>query len=574
MQPIRACAIPFLFLISISGPAAALDLGAYKGCAATDADFKQTQIWKGPVVANSLTGNGALKVAFVSQPDASVDVYFIQKRGGVKRYNGKSGTVDSLGTIPVDNSRNEQGLVGLAVRKDFLKKPDLYVMYSSTEAGGTYSFRVARFSMNGGLSAVDLASENILIKIPRASEDWHTGGSMVFDDYGDLWGAVGDNKQTEKGPGNTADLRGGIYRIHPDDSPKGYSIPAGNFGPKMSAWFTTQGNAALAAQYLDTAKVKPEIYVKGTRNAYTITVDPVKRWLAWGDVGPDQGKVSEEHNLVKEPVFAGWPYFAGAEDMSLEGGNFYGPKIPAGSTRAAPLNQDPAALGVKQLPPVREPIFVRKTGCAMTGPILRYDGRIKAAGQFPPQLDGKWLNAGCDPWGMHLMTLDAGAEAVVGTPPAVFPSVSSGTLVDMKQGPDGALYYVLWGTGIYRLAYTGACKDESLVPPKNGCATAGAPGYDPTVPKEYHDPAQCGPGTAIAPQGAEARWLRLERNMLSVDAPGELDVRILDVNGRVVAELRGTGPMRFDLTFLPKGAVHEVRVRSASGTAVRRLPGM
>lgn len=214
---------------------------------------------------------------------------------------------------------------------------------------------------------------------------------------------MGDNKKTEYGPGNTADLRGGIYRIHPDDSPRGYSIPEGNFGPRMAAHFAAAGNAALASQYLDTAKVKPEIYVKGTRNAYTLSLDPVRRWLAWGDVGPDQQKVSEEHNLVKEPVFAGWPYYAGQEDMAAQGGNFYGKPVPAGSTRAAPLNQDPASLGVKQLPPNREPIFARNQGCAITGPIVRYDGSIGDAGQAPPQLNRKWFNAGCDGFGFHVM---------------------------------------------------------------------------------------------------------------------------------------------------------------------------
>src|SRR6266850_843270 len=85
-------------LLAAAAAAGAVDLGTYKGCPANDLQFKQTQLFKGPAIPNSLEGNGALKLAFVSQPDAGVDVYFIQKRGGLKRYNGKSGSTDSLGT--------------------------------------------------------------------------------------------------------------------------------------------------------------------------------------------------------------------------------------------------------------------------------------------------------------------------------------------------------------------------------------------------------------------------------------------------------------------------------------------
>jgi hypothetical protein len=66
--------------------------------------------------------------------------------------------------------------------------------------------------------------------------------------------------------------------------------------------------------------------------------------------------------------------------------------VPAGSTRAAPVNSAAKAgtvKGVPNLPAIREPIFARQEACSMTGPIFRYDGRIKSAGNFPPQFDRK-----------------------------------------------------------------------------------------------------------------------------------------------------------------------------------------
>ena len=49
----------------------------------------------------------------------------------------------------------------------------------------------------------------------RKTVSFHTAGALAFDGYGDLAVAVGDNQQTDLGPANTADLRGGILRIHP-----------------------------------------------------------------------------------------------------------------------------------------------------------------------------------------------------------------------------------------------------------------------------------------------------------------------------------------------------------------------
>jgi glucose/arabinose dehydrogenase len=523
----------------------AVDLGTNNGCNATDAQFKNTVLYSGPVPsgAQEPKSNAVLKLTFVKQADASVDVYFIQKQGMVKRYNGKSGTVDDLGTITVDFRQNEYGLVGIAAPKDFLAKPYLYFQYAASD-GSNLSTRISRFKMNADLSKLDLASEKVLISIPRASVIWHTAGAMQFDDYGDLWMTIGDNQQTDQGPGNTADLRGGILRIHPDDAaPNGYTIPKGNF----AEFFKAKATGDMAAKYADTNVVKPQIYVKGTRNAYTMFVDPVRQWVGWGDVGPDQQRVSEEYNLVKQPAFTGWPYYAGEEDMT--GISIYGntSAIKAGSTKAAPVNG--AGLGIKTLPAVTEPIFARPQGCAMVGPIFRYDGTNTYAGQFPPQMNRKWLIGGCDGYGWHLVTLnDAGTsfaknEAIWGT---LSPRVT--TLVDAKQGPDGAVYYVDYGKGtVNKIEYTGTCKDPSLL-----------------LEKVPSDPVRTTP--------SRAQWLAFDRRSISVSAQGGHYIEILNLHGRVVAALSGTGPESHAMPSLPAAGVYHLRVRTASGEVFAALP--
>lgn len=533
--------------LAVAGVQAAVDLGTYKNCPATDAEFttKVLATTPTPISSQDPGGNTVLKMAFAKQADGSVDVYFVQKRGPVKRYNAKTGTVDSIGFINADFRQNEYGLLGIATRNDFLTNPWVYFYYSFAEPDNSLTLRISRIKMTSDMSHLDMSTEKVLIKQKRESVTWHTAGAMEFDSYDDLWVTIGDNQQTDQGPGNTADLRGGIIRIHPDESTKGYSIPAGNFGAYFHDYFTQKGQADLAAKYADTNVVKPEIYIKGTRNAYTMFVDPIRRWVAWGDVGPDQGKVSEEYNLFKNPVFAGWPYYAGEEDMYKQTAYGNAGPISADNPKTAPLNIK--NLGVVNLPPVSDPIFARNEACAMTGPIFRYDGRITTAGQMPPQLDGKWLITGCDAWGWHLMTLSDDGTKVTssGQGTTIWSSIRATTIVDVRQGPDGLIYYVDYGKGtVNRVEYTGACKDPTLYP------------------------------TAIAPSKAPTRadWLSFDRRSLSVSAPGAHRADFLDLQGRVVASLSANGPATHAMPLLPAAGIYRLRVQTSQGEVVATLP--
>jgi glucose/arabinose dehydrogenase len=535
--------------LAAAGVQAATDLGTYNGCAANDGQFTSKVLSTTPTPPGPQDpgGNTVLKMAFAKQADGTVDVYFVQKRGPVKRYNAKTNATDSLGIINADFRQNEYGLLGIATRNDFLTNPWLYFYYSFAEQDGSLTQRVSRIKLTSDMAHLDMTTEKVLIKQKRESVTWHTAGAMKFDDYGDLWVAFGDNQQTDAGPGNTADLRGGIVRIHPDESAKGYSIPAGNFGAYFHDYYTTKGQADLAAKYLDTNIVKPEIFIKGTRNAYSIYVDPVKHWVAWGDVGPDQQKQSEEYNLFKNPVFAGWPYYAGAEDMF--GITAYGNagSIAVDNPKTAPLNNK--KLGIVTLPPVSDPIFARAEGCAMTGPIFRYDGRITTAGQIPPQMNGKWLITGCDGYGWHLRTLNATADAVSADATLWGTTIRAVTIVDVQQGPDGVLYYVDYGKGtVNKVEYTGTCKDPALIPDQ--------------ASTDIH----------AAKAASRADWLSYDRRSLSISAPGAHKAEFLDMQGRVLATLSGTGPATHAMPQLPAAGVYRLRVQSSQGEVVATVP--
>jgi cytochrome c len=352
---------------------------------------------------------------------------------------------------------------------------------------------------------LDNASQQVLLAIKRSGEA-HTGGAMTFDAYGDLWITVGKNapdypnsynettesRSTESTSSNLADDRGGVLRIHPDNTARGYSIPEGNFGPYWSNYFKNKGNADLAAQYNDTSKVRPELYVKGTRNAYSIAVHPTRRWLAWGEFNINTTNTyTEEHNLVTHPAFGGYPYFTGGfgpgigtgyyELWSAEAASKYNTAHP-GLTQSAegPVNMSVWNKGPQQLPPVTPALntYLRNTAAgAVTGPIYAYDSTSPSLIKWPPHFDGAWFvtdwNQGTNNNGFQgakIYKLNAAGDAKIDSV-NWFTKLGWSNPISFDQGPDGAIYIINYSgwygstssTHIGRLEYIGGCKSNSAV---------------------------------------------------------------------------------------------------------------
>src|SRR5687768_809744 len=78
----------------------------------TDADFQAT-----PIITRALNDASILeplKMEFSMEADGSVDIYYIQRKGDIKRYDGKAKTVSAVGTVATV-TENEDGLVGIAL---------------------------------------------------------------------------------------------------------------------------------------------------------------------------------------------------------------------------------------------------------------------------------------------------------------------------------------------------------------------------------------------------------------------------------------------------------------------------
>jgi cytochrome c len=440
------------------------------------------------------------------------DIIFTERMGNLKWYDGVAKTVKVMAhfSVHADNPmklEDDNGLMGVVFDPAFDTNKWIYVWYSPKQTyhrdnvtpnnnalHSNRQLRLARLTVKPD-NTVDTASQKILIKILADTTDtWHSGGPMQFDAYGDLWIAIGNNshdlnpgncdlgksvlsqtdsaESAEWGPSDTHSMRGGFIRIHPDDAaPKGYTIPAGNFGQYWADKFEQQGRpAALVAQYRDPSKVLPEVYVKGERSNFSCAVHPTKRWLAWGTVNYNSSQ--DEFNITDHPIFSGYPYFMGKNDPTCNHG-----KSVDSATNTSPLNG-----GVKVLPPAIPGTLNNLVNVAIGGPIYSFDPSLDYEGKFPPYFDNKWLVTGFygGVWGVTVDTTKQPFQSQGGTPPKMdatgglfsgikgfFRNVSS-----MKYGKDGALYLLnydgnryttdTFNPGVVRIIYKGTCHPVSV----------------------------------------------------------------------------------------------------------------
>jgi cytochrome c len=486
---------------------------SYKDCAdLAPADFRAVKL-----VARADGIAEPLKMALDADASGNVDVYWVERIGAVKRWSGATKTIFKLADIPA-NSDFESGLSGIALDPGFKSNGWMYFYYPVGNAG-KFSFRVTRITLNKATSTLDMASEKIILEFAAGYRKMHTGGAMRFDAAGDLWITTGENEAGVNGPANTNDLRGKILRIHP--TPEGsYTIPAGNLFPA------------------GTAKARPEIYVMGSRNPYTLALDPVRKGIAWGDVGPDQGKDQEEHNFTTVPGNFGWPLFAG---NNIAVGAAMDPKAPT-----------VANSGLSPLPPAIPSIYPYHQSASMTGPVYYYDPALDSKIKLPPHLNGMWFVSDFSQNWVEAVTLDAAGKSIL-KKERIFSNLFGSTVklpIDFMIGPNGAMYVIgysggAWfgsdaGTSIFRIEYTGTCL------PSSGVGVAGASARAETA-------------------------FRVLDGAVAVDAAGGHSLEVTDPNGRLVASLSGDGPAMHPIRATSGPGVYFLKVRTAAGVSRKAL---
>lgn len=217
--------------------------------------------------------------------------------------NSASSFLDIRG--PVDDSENEEGLLGLAFHPDYATNGFFYVNYTASRPNRTV---ISRFSVkSGNADEGDPASETVLLSFAQPYGN-HNGGQVQFGPDGMLYIAVGDGGSggDPQGHGqNRTTLLGTILRIDVDSPDDGleYGIPPDN--PFVG---NQQG-------------YREEIFAYGLRNPWRLSFDVQTGTLWTADVGQNR---FEEIDIVESGGNYGWNVMEGNECFGSSGCNSTG----------------------------------------------------------------------------------------------------------------------------------------------------------------------------------------------------------------------------------------------------------
>ena len=431
---------------------------------------------------------------------AGKDKIFIIERGGtVKLMNKATGAIKAVHKIEVQayfsgaggNYGKECGGLGIAADPDFDKNGFLYIYYSPKKPSMN---RLSRFTFKDGA----LSDEKMILEIPtdREKVTCHEGGSVAFGNDRMLYLSTGDNTcpfesngfapiderpnrveyDAQKSAGNSNDLRGSVLRIKMNLDGT-YDIPEGNLWPK------------------GTAKTRPEIYVKGCRNPYRISIDKKNNFLYWGDVGPDSGNDGDrgprgydEFNQARKAAYYGWPYFRG-DCKPYKDFDFATGKL--GKSFAEVLvNNSPNNTGLQTLPKPTSSLIWYPAAKTDQFPEVGSGGRSAMAGpafhkgdlgNLPEYFDNTVIFYEWSRGFVKLVKLDAKGDVE-----AIHPFLSSERFIhptDMEKDENGDIYILDYGAQWFNSTPDGVLRKVSFMgfnrAPKAVATTAKSAGAVP-----------------------------------------------------------------------------------------------
>ena len=196
--------------------------------------------------------------------DGSGDLYVFEKTGQIRILHA-DGVVRETPFLDVTDrvasDGNEQGLLGLAFHPDYASNGRFFIHHTRTPDNRVV---ISEFTAVGGTA--DLASERIILEVDQPGLI-HNGATVLFDADGYLLISLGDGGRGGETVGRDGDpdsLLGKILRIDIDGGDP-YAIPAGN-------------------GFEGVPDVRPEVHLKGFRNPYRFSLDPIDGHIIIGDV--------------------------------------------------------------------------------------------------------------------------------------------------------------------------------------------------------------------------------------------------------------------------------------------------
>lgn len=249
-------------------------------------------------------------VDFQFAPDGSNRIYVVEQQGIIYSFENTSVVKEKIKfldiTDRVNDTGNEEGLLGLAFHPDFANNGYFFLDYTAANPRRTVIARYIIDKQNPSQALI--SSEEIFLEIPQPFSN-HNGGQIAFGPDGYLYIAMGDGGSAgdpENHAQNLRTLLGTILRIdvnQPSQNTK-YSIPQTNpFVGNNSGY-------------------REEIFAYGLRNPWRFSFDPLTKWIWAGDVGQNK---YEEIDIIISGGNYGWnfregfhPYLSGSVPDSVQ----------------------------------------------------------------------------------------------------------------------------------------------------------------------------------------------------------------------------------------------------------------
>ncbi|MDA0989972.1 MAG: PQQ-dependent sugar dehydrogenase [Verrucomicrobia bacterium] len=220
----------------------------------------------------------------------------------------------------VDESDNEEGLLGFAFHPGYATNGYFYVFYTGHAApecpGDDNKNILSRFTVSAtNPSLADANSEVLLLR--QCDDQWnHNGGDLHFGPDGYLYVALGDEGSSNDGWDNSQqidkDFFSAIARIDVDRQPQNLepnwhaAVVTGATGtahykvPLDNPWV---GATNFAGGSVNANNVRTEFYAVGLRNPWRFSFDLPTGRLYCGDVGQN---AREEIDLIVKGGNYGW----------------------------------------------------------------------------------------------------------------------------------------------------------------------------------------------------------------------------------------------------------------------------
>ncbi len=218
-------------------------------------------------IGTSLLASGFKKLVWAESPRGITHhLWMVEKEGTIRILNRNTGQKLPFLDISsrVGSKGNEEGLLGLAFDRDYLKNGRFYVNLTNPKG---YT-EIIRFTAHGkDMMQCDPNTAEVLLSYKQPYRN-HNGGWIGFGPDGYLYIGNGDGGSANDPKGNAQNLNsllGKLLRI--DVSPKkGYRIPPDN-------------------PFKNTPRAKPEIYAYGLRNPWRCSWDRKTHDFYIADVG-------------------------------------------------------------------------------------------------------------------------------------------------------------------------------------------------------------------------------------------------------------------------------------------------